>query len=271
MIRIVTLFLCTFLSIHVLATPLPVTAATVGGGSGAELLDLTIGAKTYSQSDLIGGTVTGFAGAQAGVILMPNGVSAPAPGLRGSLLGGDFDLETGNINSASGSTAVTFTLNAPVFNRPGPDLVFFEIATNLAERDAFSMQINGTTIAYDGNVAGVWGPSLFNTRSADVNSASLTPSNITQLEAGTTTFNLTSTEVNQGVYGIGLELSDFGVALNDSITTIQYGSRTGVAGAGNGTIDPVLLMGIAIPEPGSGMLLFMGMAGLIAWRKRDKK
>lgn len=218
------------------AASVPVASVTT---SSNELTALSINGNSYPQSQLLLPTVSGFAGGSATTVLVPNGAAIPAAGTRKNLLQ-DWLLDSGLINPAVGASAVTVTFSTPIVNRPGADIVFMEINPGTAS-DAMQVTINGTTQVV---ASASWGLTGFTATSADLYSTGTTMTTLTALEAATLTLN--NADITQPVFGVGLDLSDFGIAANASITSLSFGSS-------GTTFDPVFIAGIngsGIPPAG---------------------
>jgi len=230
-------------SVLCLSSPLPDAAAApvaVTGmqRSGNQILGLTVNGANISRNRLQTGTLTSFAGATASVVLAVDG-SGPATGAQAEGYLSDYLFDTGLINPAVGDSAITLTFSPALVNRPGPDLVLLEINTS-APADGFQVRINGMTQQVAGSAYGSTG---FSTSSADVldtrnsgGSSSIVVSSLAQLQAAPLT--VTSSDISQQVFGVALDLSDFGVAEGASVSTVQFGSNT------TSNFDPVFIAGI---------------------------
>ena len=138
---------------------------------------------------------------------------------------------------------MTITFPEPIVNRAGPDIVLFEINAGTVA-DSCNVKINGVTVAVPTTVgAGGWGSTGYAVTSADVYSTSTTPATLSAVENGTLT--LTSADVNQTVFGVAFDLSQFGVADGASVSSLTiWSTSTGSAGAartdihGNGNRRP---------------------------------
>ncbi len=210
------------------AAPVPVNTVSM---SGNQLVGLTVNGNDYPQAQLALPTVTVFAAAAVTVPLVSNGSAAPAAGARKNLLQ-DWLLDTGLINPAVGTNTVTLTFSTPIVNRAGADLVFMEINPGSAA-DPMQVTINGTTQVV---AAASWGQTNFTAASADLYSTGTAVTTLAALESATLTLN--SAEISQNVFAVGMDLSDFGIATNASITTLSFGSSGAVS------FDPVFICGI---------------------------
>jgi hypothetical protein len=239
--------------------------------TGMELDAIHIGAATYHRADLTQLTLQTYAGGNPSAFLvLDTGLAANDPFTlsaagRRALLETDWNFATGIINP----TDVSFTsalFNAPVINVPGPDIFFFEIeGTPGATPNPADFRINGFTL----NVAGSqYNTGLgFSTPNADVlkvrnagDTADLTPTSLAT--ALSNPLRINSVNIAQVVFGLGLDLSDFGVPAGGSITQIEWkaGSTT--------YVDPVLIVGVAVPEPSAAVLLTLGGGMLLRCRRR---
>lgn len=247
-----------------------VDASTVGISSADvdlsdyELVSFEAGGTSYTQSDLVHPTLTEFRANRANAIVVAVGGSVPASGTRSLILTHDFNLDTGIVNPGVGATAATLLFSPPLINGPGPDLVMCELDDGIAPDD-FLMQINGNTVTYFA--------SSYNTQLLDdplgfqyFDYADGVVENISQLE--------NDSFVDRGVlmlnvFGIAIDLDDFGVNSLETVSMIQYGS-VGEAGV-NLSFDPVLFMGIRpaeIPEPATSFLALAALC-LAMGRRRS--
>ncbi len=235
-----------FLPLILLAS-LPARAGSVPitslARSGNEILGVTVNGASLGQNRLQNGTVTAFAGASPSVVLAPFGVS-PTVGAAANGYLSDYLFDTGLINPAIGATAVTLTFSPALVNRPGADFVVMEINA-AAPADGFQARINGVTVQVTAGEYGNTGVStsaanVLNTRNAG-NTGNITVTTLAGLNAAP--LALGSSNTTQAVFGVALDLSDFGVAAGASVATIQLGSAaTGL------TFDPVFVAGI-VPPP----------------------
>ena len=228
--------------------------------TGSILNSFTAGSYTFTTSDLIQPTMTTFAGSNNTNFVTPLSGGLPSGAARSELLTHDFDLRTGVINAAAAATSVTLTFPSPLINGPGPDLVAFEF--DLASPpDGFTVIANSTTVSYAGTDyntdLGNVGTFFGYTRNAG------TPTTLSQLQNDP--YMVAGSPTSQNIYGIAIDLDEFGVPAFGSISSLTYGG-------GSGQWDPVLFQGInsvPIPEPSSMMLLGLGVVGLALRRRRD--
>ncbi|WAC21494.1 CotH kinase family protein [Luteolibacter sp. SL250] len=206
--------------------------------SGNQILGLTVNGANISRDRLQTGTLTSFAGATASVVLAVDG-SSTATGAAAEGYLSDFLFDTGLINPAVGEAAVTLESSPALVNRPGPDIVLLEINTG-APADGFQVRINGVTQQVAGSAYGSTG---YSTSGADVldtrnsgNTSALTVASLAQLRAAPLAES--SSNISQQVFGVALDLSDFGVADGGTVSSIQLGSNT------LANFDPVFVAGI---------------------------
>ncbi len=189
------------------------------------------------------------------------------PSVRRATLIEDARLDTGIINPDLGATAVSIGFLVPVVNRPGTDAFLLEFDPNtVAERgDALQVQINGNTVLFPSSE----GVELLSNLAADVYQS--TSGNVDTLaELENDAFTKTS-DTTQSIYGYPIDLSDFGIALNGSIMSLQFGA-SGI------TSTRSLLLGCQrtaqVPEP-TGIaiwsLLGLGLSGFCYYRTCRKK
>jgi hypothetical protein len=210
---------------------------------------------TYRINDVIGFDLTAFAGDSGTSLLNTQGAGNVPVGSRAALLDADLRFDTGVINPARSPTAMTILFDQPVFNNRGDDVVLFEWNAGAAG-DPFQVRTNGITQQYTtGSYNGQHGGPV------PVNAQVIggTPSTLFQLENNGASSNF---DLNQNIFGVGINLSDFGIPKGTSVTTIQLGSA-----ATGSTPDFVYIAGLklgspSVPEPATGMFLLLGV-GLI--------
>lgn len=216
------------------ASNTPIEGATV---SGNQLTAITVGGKSYPQAQMVGATLTAFSAASTGVVLVPTGSAAPAAGTRAGLVG-DWLLDSGIINPSTTVAATTATFPQPIINRQGPDIIFMEINPG-SSADGMVVTINGFAQTVNGSD---WGASGYATSGAVQYGTPGTVTTLAALESASLTF---VSNVSQNVFGVALDLSDFGIPENGTVTQVSYhamGTSTAV--------DPVFIGGIT----GSGVL-----------------
>jgi hypothetical protein len=210
----------------------PVTSAELAPSS--ELQHFIVGETTYTQDDLIQPTLVAFEGKPENnsVIISPGDV-VPSQGSRAQLLTSDFRLNTGILNPANGSDAATLSFSPPLVNGPGPDLVVYEITRATSEGpDAFLVEINSMV----GRLS-EWGPQLATLNWDSYELAAGHPTSLGDLENGAVTS--IGGRSNAPVYGMAIDLDEFGVSPLAAVDSIRFGSI-----AGRESVDPVLIMGI---------------------------
>jgi len=219
-----------------LGATVPVTSMT---RSGNQVLGVTINGAGIGQTRLQTGVVTSFAAATSSAVLAPNAL-LPATGAATEGYLSDFLYDSGLINAGVGSTVITLTFSPALVNRPGPDVVVLEI-NPAGSADPFQIQINGITRTVNASEYGSTGVS---TSSADVmvtrnaaNTAEVTVSTLSQLRSAPLALS-GSDDISQVVFGVALDLSDFGVAEGASVAMIQMGSTS------TANFDPVFVGGI---------------------------
>lgn len=222
--------------------------------TGNALDSVTVDGFTHQVGDLIGVDLTAFNGGTS-VLLTQNGVAVPAAGSRATLIE-DNRLDTGVINPDSGAMTATVNFLSAVRNQNGTDIILLEYdPSNENGNDDLQVTINGITKLY----ANSEGVALTGGVAADVHSGT-TGAVDTLAELESTGFNKTS-DTTQVIFGYSIDLSDFGLALDQTVTAMSFGS--------NGTtIDPVFIAGVVTPEPATALLGVMGVAGLAMRRRK---
>ncbi len=227
----------------------PVTSIST---TGSEILTATTNGTVYGRNRMVPGNVSTFTTttssgttpSSAACILVRGGTQPPASGSRGTLTG-DWYLDTGIINPGASTDSMTITFPQPIVNQPGPDVMIFEINAGTTA-DSFIVRINGQTFTVPTTVsASGWGSTGYAITSADLYNANATVNSISALESAPTSLN--SADINQTVFGVALDFSNFGVASGASITSITITSTSDAA-----AIDPVLVAGLIIPPEQTG-------------------
>ncbi len=125
-------------------------------------------------------------------------------------------------------------------------------------------QIGGIAGGATGNAAdlGDWG-SIGRSSNSDLWARTAgSPASLSDLENGA--YTLSNGNIVQALYGVGIDLSDYGVADGGTVSSIQYGSAAG----GQGTADPVMIVGI-VPEPSALLLALIGGSASFSRRRRS--
>jgi hypothetical protein len=210
--------------------------------------------RVYDAAKLIGARVTAYAGGGGSVGLIPSGTPVPRTEERTRLL--DPVLNSGLINPAraeqADSPGLCLTFDAALPNRPGPDLVVFEIQTNAGNSplggDAFRL-------AASSRAGTVWSAEI---KTFDVGFSHpaaqpvLTPQ---FLSAASGTDVLHAPLAAGGgpsgmlfkVLGTAVDLSDLGVPAGAAVVNLTIQPGTGATGA----VDPVCVAGLPVPDGGN--------------------
>lgn len=228
-----------------------------GSFSGSELTAITLNGKTYTTAQMTQIELTAFVGAAAGVLLQQDGMAPnPTAQQRRDFLETDWRGDTGIINPSSASDSVAANFKTPVVNIDGPDMFVYEINTSGA--DPFQIRINGVQLTVN---SGNYGNSGADTSNDDVLSLTGTPANLNQLL--TLNASVTSSNISQNILGVGIDFSDFGVALGDTVSSFTFNSF------GSNTFDPVIIA--AVPEPQTYAQLIGALAlGWVVARRRKQ-
>ncbi len=224
-----------------------------GTFSGQTLTGVTLNGIEYDTSDLVQVTLTAWKGASTGQFLQYNGgpIILDEAARRG-FLETDWSGNTGIINPATTAGSAGFNFNTPVKNVAGADFFLYEINSGTA--DAFQVTIKGDTQTVSGTAYGNSGVSSNN---ADVVNIS-TPANLTSLLTNTTSSG--SNNISQTIHGVGIDFSDFGIALGDSISSFTLNS------SGSNTFDPVIIA--AVPEASSLWLFSLSALAIVLFKRR---
>ncbi|WFB37719.1 PEP-CTERM sorting domain-containing protein [Kiritimatiellota bacterium B12222] len=226
--------------------------------AGPILDTITIDGVLYDATSMVNGEMTGFTDSgQVQLMAGKSTTSAPAVGQRSDVMS-DLRLDTAMLNI----NEIVFTFDQAILNTGSGkiDVVIFDWGA--FNGDDFSVTIDGNTISglSDANVP----------TGGDVHTESIsltsnwfaTPSphsGVTTVdELNTMTFGSVVNSSSGGTQGvIGLDLTDFGVAIGGSITQMTI-SETGTV-----SVDPSLILGVqAIPEPSSIWMLGLGVISL---------
>ena len=190
------------------------------------------GTQEYTPANLIGVTLTCFDGLTDEVLFVPQGDPAPPMGTRATLMSDD-SLATGVINPDNEPDNYCVAFDQPVCNSHGPDILIFEIDPTTggsAGGDALQVSINGQTIGQNAwkLLSGFIPLTLYGTN------PNATPNTLADLE--TFDFNDSRNVGDQAVYGIAIDLTDFGVAPGACVGSMMFASTAGV--------DPVMVAGL---------------------------
>lgn len=150
----------------------------------------------------------------------------PVPADRSSVIE-DLDLATGINNPES----ITVDFNSPIINSAGSDLILFDWGTD----DPISITINGVThnygsAAYDNEPGGSLITDIYRS-STSVNSVSDLESDSYSQVGGS----------ESGQTALGIDLSDFGLALNQTAVTVRIDDNTPSASS----MDPLAVVGMS--------------------------
>ena len=226
------------------------------------------GTFTYVPSQLIGVHLMNVDAFQI-PLLVPRGQPLPVPGMRAALLE-DMRLDTGIINitttNAVADRSVEITFASPVVNSDGGDLLLFDLGGD----DGIRFWVNDNRNEPDSQdvPASAFSPNLLtgmpytlfgydNSGDRDINGLG---------ELGSTSGFFHNADSSANVKALGLDLSQVGVPLGGSITSLRFQSF-----AGSDRADPLLLVGLpAVPEPGGAIWIAAGL-GLTFSRRRPKK
>jgi hypothetical protein len=229
--------------------------------SNGELSSFVADGMTYTQADLIQPDLTAYASGNSNGISVPQGGAVPPRGQRAKLLTHDFRLDTGVFEIAVEPPAGTLTFPTPLVNGPGPDLVMFEYNG----QDAFWIEVASTTRTYQplqSSGGPAWPVSYDQYRRA-----AGTIHSLSQLENDAFSFVRSFGIGVIYVYGIAIDLDDFGIPSGGDVVQVNFGSATDTS-----RFDPALFMGInsSIPEPSTiGMLVVGAFLAFGAHRARQ--
>jgi hypothetical protein len=207
--------------------------------------------RVYNAAKLIRARVTAYAGSGGSAGLIPSGAPVPSPGKRSELL--DPILNSGLINASRAkqpeAPGLCLAFDTALPNRPGPDLVVFEIQTDAGNSplggDAFRLAARSKT-------GKVWSAEF---KAFDVGFSHpaaqpvLTPQ---FLSAGSGADVLRAPLTTSGgpsgmlfkVLGTAVDLSDLGVPADAAVTELTIQPGTGARAA----VDPVCVAGLPSPD-----------------------
>ncbi len=244
-----------------------VTGATVADADNGDytLTSVTVsrgsaGSFTYLPSQLTGVDLTDVAAYSVPFISQYN-ASLPAPGTRATLIE-DNRLDTGVTNPVKTTSpfdqAFEVTFLEPVVNSTGDDIVIFKLASTFTTRFYIDNDPAKHVDIGSANISGALINSMPYTRFVYNNNGDTTVNDLAELESAT---GFTASNKSSNVDAIGIDLSLFGIAEGETLTSIRFQ-------AGNDMIDPVLIAGLpAVPEPGSFTLIGGIAAGMLLRRR----
>lgn len=219
------------------------------------------GTFTYVPSQLTNVELTDVASFATPLLVPGLNAAVPVPGTRASLLE-DWRLDSGVIEpfSTSGGAFDSFevTFLSPVVNSAGEDILVFDAG---AQETTFFYINDDDSAAGNASSPQRVAPANFSSTLLNVNyslfsyndglgngSQSQNVDSLEELESPTG-FTFNSNGTGAGVAAVGLDLSNFGVPLGGTVSSIRFQSVSG-------RIDPVVIVGLpAVPEPaGLGVL-----------------
>ncbi|MEM8782599.1 MAG: hypothetical protein AAGE65_07035 [Planctomycetota bacterium] len=272
-------------------------ATVVGPDNGLGFTSITVEdggfETTLAPSDLIGIEVRDFAVATTipfetalgGTVSTPSDPSAlPAVGSRAALL--EDDLLNTTINNPSVSTGLVFGFvgGAGVLNRPGIDLLVFEISppAGVEPPSGGPTVLGGDPFRLSGTGAAAGNSAEFFAADYEQIGPNGTASNISFFgpAAGTdpvaSLSDFESVELSAlgvfslNLYGAGVDLSDLGFAEGETVSELVL---TSIGETGFGA-DPSLIVGLegsvstAVPTPSAGIAGMLGLFGLALRRTK---
>jgi hypothetical protein len=231
------------------ATPTGVTVVDQAGGDFT-LSTMTVtrpdGSYTYSPQHLIGVAVHDVYAVSTPVLTGAD-QPVPPPGERASLLE-DWRLDTGIINpfstGAPADQSFHLVFDQPIVNTPGPNIIVLEVGAGdptafWVNDDRVNHRLNVTAAQFTGPLVTAMPYQIWFHRHPETN-ALINVVGLEGLENPDAVFTLdTSGLIN--VVGIGLDLSDFGIAPGESITSLRFQTTSTTS-----RIDPTLIAGLPV-------------------------
>jgi hypothetical protein len=256
-----------------LSNPLACSAAlltlTLGTAASAEIVNVTDAnddgviesitlqdGRVILGSDIVQGSLTSITDNSPG-FFVPDGTAQPSD--VSSVIDNDLNYRNGLLNVQQ----LTFTFNTGIVNNAdGPDFFIADYGTD--QDDDYSITINGQTVGIDKNgeefvTAGDFTIDTYNsTSSVSGTSGPDALDGLSYTGPGDSTSKANFQD---------FELSSFGVAVGDSITSLTINTAPG--GDNTSILDVSIIGGFqAVPEPASIALLGAGALCLLPRRRR---
>ena len=222
--------------------------------------------RTLTTGDLVGFTVTALQAENisTGYPIVPDGADVPAKGSRLTGMDGETrtlnEEETAVVSTTSGNDewrvdtgfaaliSMSITFDQAIVNGQGADLLYFDVSGF----EDFAVTINGTEVAF--------ASSDFSTGlTAEIPVDILRIGQGMSIDEFETSAYDSTIDSNKTIGGLGIDLSDFGIAEGAGITEATFTSAN--------ESDPTLIAGI-IPEPTTMALLGLGAVGVLRRRRR---